>query len=137
MKRLSYQDALKILGYRPSERHVLELLGYEYSERGRQQFKRDAIDIEPHLLSAIARDISIFGVFPRRYLLRKPDVGTCIERNGSSFTLIEKDKPSVWTRWAYPSLESAARTLIRKRCDSAFLTSQLTQETFTSVEHSP
>src|SRR5437868_2319481 len=136
MYRLSYKNILEILGYCPTKRHALEILGYEFSDRGRDQFKRERIDIEPALMAAISKDVSEWGVFPRHYAVRRPEVGIYLEKCKSSFVVLDKDKPSVWTKWSYPDLRSAARSLIRRVCDPGYLLEPKIAEEFTSVESS-
>jgi hypothetical protein len=69
-------------------------------------------------------------------LIRRPDAGTFLEKTKSSFILVEKEKPYIWTKWTYRSSEDAARGLIRKRCDPSFLKVTLPSEGFISVESS-
>jgi hypothetical protein len=136
MNRLSYKDVLEILGYRPAKRHVLEILGYENSKEGRQKFQTDHVDLEVMLSSAISKDVNLLGIFPRKFLLQKPEVGTYLKKSGQAFVVVEMDKPSVWTQWSYSSLESAARALIRKLCDSAYLVKRTEAEGYVSVQSS-
>ena len=133
---LSYDDALVMLGYTHIDEHPLEFLGYEYSTRGREQFGEERPDIEPVLRDAIYHDIQHGGVFPSQYRVRPPQCGVFIEQRGDKYVLIDRDKPPVETRWIYQSLDTAARALIRKCCDHAYLLHPEERDEFLSVEHS-
>ena len=135
MSKLTYNDVLELLGYTEPERHALEILGYEHSTRGRQQFDAERPDIQPSLTDAICDDLKRSGVFPRRFGFRRPEYGAFIERRGDDFVLIDRDKPSIETRWTYKSAHAAARALVRKRCDHGFLLRPEETDECVSVEY--
>jgi hypothetical protein len=102
----------------------------------------DAISLRPsaqtsshHSLTRSPAMFAAGGVFPRVYWFRRPECGCFIERRCGKFVLIERDKPSAESRWIYETAAAAARALVRRQCDHAFLLRPEASDEFVSVEY--
>jgi hypothetical protein len=117
---LSHKDCLELLAD-PSTENILKKLGHEYSDRGQSEYRKIRPNFVPALVKAITAELQHHQIFPPRYRDSLPQTGIYIRNQGDAFVLMNIDKPSVWTEYAFPTPEGAARGYVQMILDSYWL----------------
>lgn len=117
---LSHEDCLELLA-NPSTQMILEKLGYEYSAQGLAKYRKTRPNFVPALVQAIATELQTHPIFPLKFRGRLPETGVYIRKQDGAFVLRNIDKPSVWSEYAFPTAERAARGYVQTILDSYWL----------------
>lgn len=124
MITLEYEDVVELLGYIKGDRVPLEILGYKHSPEGMANWLEEQPNIVPLLVLTITKDLEEYGIFPSAFRVSNHEAYVVyIEKLGSTYVLIDIDKPSNCVKELFQKPEDAARALIVRRLDGAWIRS--------------